>query len=326
MTSLMSKRARLEAAITGRPVDRPPVALWRHWPSDDQRADDLVWATLTFQKRYDFDFIKISPSSNYCLADYGQTSTWLGNEEGTRVWGARLIQRPEDWLTLKPLDPHQGLLGEITRAVFAVGKEMPDTPFIPTIFNPLAQAKNLAGEALLSHVRLYPDAVKAGLDTLAESILRFIEAVKLAGIAGVFLAMQHASVAKLTEAEYRAFGVPYDLRILEAAGGWFNLLHLHGADVMFDLAASYPAQAINWHDLETPPSLAEGQARFGGAVCGGLRQWETMVRGTPETVRAEVRAAIEATGGQRLIIGTGCVTPITAPASHLRAVREAVEA
>lgn len=325
MTPRMSKRDRLQAAVSGNPVDRPPVALWRHWPSDDQRADDLVWATLTFQKQYDFDFIKISPASNYCLADYGQTSTWLGNEEGTRVWGNRFIQRPDDWLALKPLDPRKGLLGEITGAVFAVGKNAGDTPFIPTIFNPLAQAKNLAGEALIPHLRLYPDAVKAGLDTLAESILRFIEAVKPAGLAGVFLAMQHASVTKLTEAEYRAFGVPYDLRILEAAGGWFNLLHLHGADVMFDLASGYPAQAINWHDQETPPSLAEGQARFGGAVCSGLRQWETMVRGTPESVRAEVKAAIAATGGRRLIIGTGCVTPITAPASHLRAAREAVE-
>lgn len=321
----MTKRERLEAAIVGEPVDRPPISLWRHWPGDDQRADDLAWATLNFQQRYDFDFIKITPSSNYCLAGYGQESTWLSNEEGTRAWGRRLIQTPEDWLKLKPLDPREGLLGEVTQAVFAIGKGAPDVPFIPTIFNPLAQAKNLAGDALIPHLRLYPDAVKTGLDTLAESILRFIEAVKPSGMAGVFLAMQHASVTKLTEAEYKTFGVPYDLQILEAAGGWFNLLHLHGSDVMFDLAASYPAQAINWHDLETPPTLAEGKTRFGGAVCGGIKQWETMVRGTPQAVKAEVKAAIAATGGRRLIIGTGCVTPITAPTSNIKAARQAVE-
>jgi uroporphyrinogen decarboxylase len=42
---------------------------------------------------------------------------------------------------------------------------------------------------------------------------------------------------------------------------WFNLVHLHGTHVMFDLVADYPAQVINWHDQETPPSLAEALSR-----------------------------------------------------------------
>jgi uroporphyrinogen decarboxylase len=321
----MTKQDRLKAAISGAAVDRPPIALWRHWPSDDQRADDLAWTTLNFQKQYDFDFIKIGPSSNYCLAGYGQTSQWLSNDEGTRVWGERIIQTPEDWLKLKPLDPNQGIMGEVAKAVHAVGQSASNVPFIPTIFNPLAQAKNLAGDNLLPHLRLYPEAVKTGLATITESTLRFIEVVKPSGMAGIFLALQHATYNLLTEAEYKTFGLENDLRLLEATGGWFNVLHLHGVNVMFDLVATYPVQVINWHDQETPPSLVEGQARFAGAVCGGLRQWETMVRGTPEAVRAEVKKALAETGGKRFIVGTGCVTPITAPTSHIRAARQAVE-
>jgi uroporphyrinogen decarboxylase len=138
--------------------------------------------------------------------------------------------------------------------------------------------------------------------------------------------LQHATYDLLTEEEYREFGRPYDLRILEAVqDSWFNLLHLHGSNVMFDLVADYPVQAINWHDRETPPSLREGMDRFPGSLVGGLRQWETMLRGTPDRVRSEVRAAIEETGGSRLVIGTGCVTPITSPLGNIRAVREAVE-
>jgi uroporphyrinogen decarboxylase len=106
---------------------------------------------------------------------------------------------------------------------------------------------------------------------------------------------------------------------------WFNLLHLHGTNVMFDLVADYPVQAINWHDQETPPSLGEAMDRFPKALVGGLRQWETMLRGIPEGVRSEVQAAVEATGRRRLIVGTGCVTPITAPVGNIRAAREAVE-
>jgi uroporphyrinogen decarboxylase len=323
----MSKRKRLEATIAGEAVDRPAAALWRHWPVDDQRAEDLARSTLDFQRTFDFDFIKVTPSSNYCLADWGAVSYWEGNQEGTREWGPRVVQSAEDWTRLRPLDPSSGLLDEIRRALHLIGGEVgEEVPFIQTIFNPLAQARNLAGERLLADLRQHPEALKAGLETITQTIVRFIEAARPSGMAGIFLALQHATYDLLNEAEYREFGRPYDLRILEAADGlWFNLLHLHGTHVMFDLVAEYPVQAINWHDQETPPSLAEAKGRFPGALVGGLRQWETMLRGTPERVGSEARAAIEETGGRRLVIGTGCVTPITAPIVNIRAARDAVE-
>jgi uroporphyrinogen decarboxylase len=104
-----------------------------------------------------------------------------------------------------------------------------------------------------------------------------------------------------------------------------NVLHIHGSRVMFDVVADYPVQVVNWHDRETAPTLREGQARVKGAVLGGLRQWETMLRGTPEDVQREAQDAMEQTGGRRFILGTGCVTPITAPWANLRAARGAVD-
>ncbi|MBN1995274.1 MAG: uroporphyrinogen decarboxylase [Anaerolineae bacterium] len=327
MTITMTKRQRLEATIAGATVDRPPVALWRHWPVDDQTGEGLARATLAFQRAYDFDFIKITPSSNYCLAGYGATTIWEGNQEGTRSWGPRVIQSPEDWTRLQPQDPGQGLLAEIIKANRLIGQAVGEkTPFIQTIFNPLSQAKNLAGERLLSDLRQHPEAMKAGLAVITESILRFIEALKPTGASGIFLAVQHASYNLLTEAEYREFCQPLDRQILAATEGmWFNLIHLHGVNVMFDLVGAYPGQAINWHDVETPPALAEARNRTEMALCGGLRQWETMVRGTPEMVIAEAKAAFEATAGQRFILGTGCVTPITAPTGNILAARQAVD-
>ena len=326
--SQMIKRERLEATIAGRPVDRVAVALWRHWPGDDQSGEELAKDTLAFQRDYDFDFIKVGPASNYPIEGWGQTSRWVGNtDEGTREWGPRAIRRPEDWTRLRPLNPREGLLGEMGKALAIVGKQVRDeVPFIMTVFNPLAQAKNLAGDRLNADLHQHPDALRAGLETITETTVRFIESVRKTGIAGVFLALQHASYDLLSEDEYREFGSPYDLRVLEATEGcWFNLLHLHGSNVMFDLAAGYPVQAINWHDQETPPSLMEALGHFGGALVGGLRQWETMLRGTPEQVTAEVRAARAQTDDRRLIIGTGCVTPVTTPLGNIRAARVAVE-
>ena len=131
----------------------------------------------------------------------------------------------------------------------------------------------------------------------------------------------------LTREEYARFGVAFDRQVLDVLGdgAWFNVLHLHGLDVMFDLLADYPVQAINWHDRETSPTLAEAMAQTPRALIGGLRQWETVVRGTPADVRTEAEDAIQQTGGRRLIVGTGCVTPIVAPMGNLRAARESVD-
>jgi uroporphyrinogen decarboxylase len=202
-----------------------------------------------------------------------------------------------------------------------------EVPFIQTIFSPLAQAKNLSGhDRLLVHLRQAPDLLRAGLETITETTIRFVEACIGTGIAGIYYAASMAAYESLSETEYHSFGEPYDRQILAAAEEcWFNMVHLHGVDVMYDLVASYPAQALNWHDRETPPSLAEGMQRFPGAVSGGLGRWDDLLRGTPDDVRARSADAIQQTGGMRLILSSGCVVPVNAPFSNLRAVRQAVE-
>jgi uroporphyrinogen decarboxylase len=323
---MMTKAERLQAAIRGEPVDRPPVALWRHFPGDDQCPQDLATETVAFQRRYDFDFVKVTPASSFCLQDWGAEDVWMGNMEGTREYTVYPVRVPEDWRNLRLLEPTQGALGAQLEVLRLIARDLGETPFIQTIFSPLAQAKNLVGEEnLLVHLRRWPDALHAGLETITATTIRFVEAARATEIAGIFYAVQHAQYRLLSEEEYRAFGRPYDLRILEAALGlWLNVLHLHGNDVMVDLLADYPVQVINWHYREMWPSLAEAQERFGGAVCGGLQQWEVMVRGTPEAVRVQAADAITQTGGRRFILGTGCVPPIVAPACNIRAAREAV--
>jgi uroporphyrinogen decarboxylase len=323
----MDKRERLQAVIKGERADRVPVALWRHFPVDDQRPEDLAASTLAFQQQYDFDFVKVTPASSFCVKDWGAEDAWRGDPEGTRAYTRRVVARPEDWTALRVLDPRAGHLGAQLRALELIRDGLGGrTPFIQTIFSPLSQARNLAGaEDLAVHVRQHPDELKAALAVITETTLRFVEAAQRTGIDGIFYAVQMASTRIFAESEYREFGEPHDRQILEAARVfWLNVAHVHGDAVMFDLVARYPAQVINWHDRETPPGLAEGQRQFSGAVCGGIRQWETMVRGTPGQVRAEARQAIEATGGRRFILGTGCVTPIVAPWANLRAARDAV--
>jgi uroporphyrinogen decarboxylase len=334
----MTNRERLEAAIRGDAVDRPPVALWRHFPGDDQDPIELAASTVAFQEQYDFDLIKVTPASSFCVQDWGAQDRWEGNQEGTRIYTRQVIHSAADWYELQPLDVEKGALGGQLRCLEQIQHLLNDgagqrhallgqVPYIQTIFNGLSQAKYLAGrDTVTAHMRENPAALKAALDVITDTSVRFVEAARKRGIAGIFLAVQHASYSLLSEAEYTEFGLPYDLRLLEAADGlWLNVLHLHGERVMFDLLSRYPVAVFNWHDRETPPNLKEGQAKVKGAVLGGLRQWETMLRGTPDEVRAEAQDAIARTGGRRFILGTGCVTPITSPWANIRAARLAVD-
>jgi uroporphyrinogen decarboxylase len=325
---MMDHRQRLETTIAGLTPDRVPVALWRHFPVDDQRPDSLAAAHTDFQKHYDFDLVKVTPESTYMVKGWGVADQWTGNPEGTRVYLERGVRQAQDWARLKRLDPRRGQLGDQLAALGMITKELgPETPVVMTIFSPFGQARKLAGEdAMLSHFRRHPDVFAQGLETITETTIDFISELRQTGVAGIFYAVQLGQYHKFSLSEFETLCLPYHRRILEAAGDfWLNILHLHGREVMFDQVVDLPVQVINWHDRETAPDLKSGQLAFKGAVCGGLRQWDTMVLGTPQQVAAEALEAIDETGGQRFILGTGCVVPITAPHGNLMAARRIVE-
>jgi uroporphyrinogen decarboxylase len=328
VTGQLTHRERMESLLADRTPDRLPVALWRHFPVDDQEPGSLARATCDFQEQYDFDLIKITPSSSFQIKDWGAIDVWKGNPEGTREYGERVIQKPEDWLKLKALDPGKGwLAGQIHCASLVSSRYSASTPVLQTIFSPLAQAKNLAGnERLIVHLRQHPEMVLQALETITETTIGFIKALVKTGVDGIFFAVQHAQQSLLTTDEFNRFGKTYDLQVLQAARPlWCNLVHIHGENILFDQVCDYPVQIFNWHDQSTPPDLRQGLSLVDGAVCGGLKQWQTLVLGDPALVRREAKAAMDQTGHRGLLLGTGCVTPVTAPAGNILAARHAVE-
>ena len=324
----LKKRERVEAAIAGDAVDRIPVSAWRHHPVDDQSPGTFAAATLAFQREFDFDFVKVTPASSYCLREWGVRDSWRGHAHGTREYNSPPINSLDDWGKIAIYDPRVGDMGKVLSALELIGAQLEaGTPFIPTIFSPLSQARNLAGdEKLLSHMRQEPDVIRGALQVITEQTLEFLEVCRATNMSGIFYAVQWASYVHLSETEYGVFGRPYDLQILRSVSDlWLNVLHMHGNDIMFEMATEYPAAIMNWHDMETEPNLRDGLERWSRAVCGGIRQEATLVQGSADEVRKEALKAIKTTGGRRLVLGTGCVTPIVTPYGNLRALRTVVE-
>jgi uroporphyrinogen decarboxylase len=328
-------RERMQACLKNDPaLDHPPVALWRHFPVDDQNPDTLAAATLDFQRHYDFDLVKVTPASSFAIKDWGAEDAWEGSTEGTRRYTKHVIQRAQDWELLSVLDPLKSpnLSGQINCLRQIRSALGPHVPLLQTIFSPLAQAKNLAGgDVLIAHLRQYPEAVLKGLQTIAATTRRFVEAAMQTGIDGIFYAVQHAQAGLLNQDEYKTFGLPFDQATTQpAASLWCNLLHIHGLKIYFDLVTQSLCRdnlfpIVNWHDRETYPSLEEALTSEVSpqVCCGGISQ-RTVVFGDAAQVRAEAMDAMQQTRTRRLLLGTGCVVPIIAPHGNIQALKAVV--
>lgn len=324
----MQRRERLERTFAGEETDRVPVALWRHFPGDDQRAADLARSTVDFQTAYDWDFVNLTPAAAYSVIDYGVQDVWEGSPSGVRVISKRAVNRSLDWTALRTLDPMRGELGKALDALRLVGDALgSEVPLVMTVVSPLAQAGLVAGdEVLLRHMRQHPDRVKSGLSVLTESTLRMIDAMRRLPVAGIFYHIEHANYATLSEPEYREFGLPYDQRILDTLPDrfWFNCAQLSGNDPMFRVARELKVHAINWCDRDTEPPLSQARLMVDGALCGGLSARQHLLIGTPTMIRDAARDAMAQMNGRRLILATGCAVGANTPLSNLRAARECV--
>jgi len=181
----MTKRERVQAALARQPVDRPPVAFWRHVPEVDHTSAGLAEAMLAFQRRWDLDLIKIMSSGVYCVEDWGCRVAYRGSPNGAKTCTQHAIRQVSDWAKLKPLDPGQGALGrelEALRLILA-GREG-DVPVLHTVFAPLTIARKLAGDRLLDFPMVPPKytAEKGNqgmaLKPVGTGPYRFVELVK----------------------------------------------------------------------------------------------------------------------------------------------------
>ena len=308
----MTKLERIQAAIRRQSTDRPPYAFWRHFPDVDRSAAARAQATLRFHDRYGSDFLKVTPTGGYAVEDWGCVEGDEVMPDGHRPCAHHAVNAPEDWKKIRRVAMESSAwASHVETIIRCVVDKRADCPTLPTVFSPLSLARKLSGDRLNYDLKENPQAVTGALEAITETILAFMEACFREGAQGIFYSVQAASTSFHTEEDYRRFGEPYDRRILEAvrSRSLLIILHCHGENLMFDRLAALPADAWNWDDRRSGPSLKEGKTRVPGAVIGGLNQWTTLKDGSVEDAKAEAEDALAQTGQVGLILGTGCVLP-----------------
>lgn len=306
----MNKIERVTAALAGAEVDRPPFSFWYHFGLQHMPGTKHAEVEIDFYHQYDLDFLKVMSDYPYPLPD-----------------GLEAIETEDHWKRIEPVAPSNECWSEqlsaLSKINAAIGKE---AMFIETIFSPWITARRLARSGGLATAReRYPETLLDAMNAIATSLAGYARQAIERGGAGIFLSLGAATDDVMAAEEYKTWGRPFDLKILEAVSeAPFNVLHIHGKRIHFNAVSDYPVSALNWSHLLTEPSLIEGKRRSGKTVLGGINESDASHISAPE-IREQVKNAIREVGVRGLIVTPGCSVSTDTRERSLRAIRVAVE-
>jgi uroporphyrinogen decarboxylase len=324
----MSRRDRLGATVRREPVDRPPYAFWRHFPTADRSPAGLAQATLRFHDRYGSDFLALVPPAGYAAQAWGcQEVAETARPDGSRDCAHCAVGHPEDWRAVQPLDPAAAPgYSDVVEALVRVGfdRRIGDAPVVVVLPAPSTIAARLGGGRLGAHLREWPGLVGDALRALAETQLRFAELCLSEGLAGVLYTVQVPDEPALGTAAYADLLEPHDRAVLEGLGGRASLRVVHvTGPLAFARVTTWPADVVTWRPGRGLPLLAEDHARLAGAALGGLDA-QSLHDEPPDHAVAAVRAALTSVGERGLIVGPGGPVWPDTPDEVLTAVVRAV--
>jgi uroporphyrinogen decarboxylase len=328
----MNGRRRVEAALSMRVADRPPVGAWGHTYREEWSPEALAAITVERARRFGWDFVKFQPRASCFAEAFGSVYRSSGHRLRAPILIQAAVPHIESWssthlVSRKALDDQVDSIGIVARELGV------DVPVIQTVFSPITVGGYLVGKSqsrVVGELRKHPEIVGPALERIAEALVDFSRRSVEAGAAGIFYAISGYAGGKVVpENVYRDLVLRYDCAVLGAmpAQAWFNVLHLCGSNLNFALARDLPAHAVSWSiQNQGNPSLAEGMRITGRAAMGGLSQRSTLVFGPPDRIRSEAIRAIEDTGGLGLLVAPGCSVPPRARDLNLEAMASAVAA
>ncbi len=325
----MTPRERTIAAIEGESVDRPPAAFWGHDFVREWSAQGLTAAMVESVRSYEYDFLKVNPRATYYSEAWGCRYRASTDGVSSPKLIASVLADAHEVSKLRAVDGTAGPFGEQLEALQLIRNQLGDLPLVQTVFSPLSVVGRLCTDRSIARRWMdeSPDALHAALAVVSDTLAVYAHACLGAGADGIFLATTEWASHDLTTVEqYNTFGRQYDLRVLDAvAGAPMNVLHVCRPNNMLAELLDYPVSVVNW--AQHAPgnlSLAEVLPMTDKAVMGGVDERHVLLRGSPNDVRAQVREAINETGGLRFLLAPGCSIEPTTPPENISAAMAAL--
>ena len=272
---------RVDRAMAGREVDRPPFSFWHHFGL--KTPEEHAKATLEFHRRYKTDIVKVMSDFPY--------------------------PKPRGkWYELAVVDnpfPQQIRALELIRDGLNS-----QAYFIETIFNPWNVAEKLSSkEEVLKLKDSNPAALLNALDVIAESQIRHVKRAFHTGASGVLFSVANANKAELSVADYAKFSRPSDKKLLAGiVGAKLNILHLHVEPAYLDQFHDFAFTILNYSDEVSGVPFPTMRAHYPAPVLAGGIDEVHYKSLTPDQIRSQWKAAAAA-AGPKYILTPGCSVP-----------------
>jgi uroporphyrinogen decarboxylase len=279
----MTSKERVDRALKGADVDRPPFSFWHHFLDESKSGEEHARSTLQFHDEFHTDLVKV-------MSDYPYPKP-------EREWYALREEKnpfPQQIRALELI--RDGLHGQAY--------------FVETLFNPWKVAENLSSVAEVRRLQKEkPQALLDALELIAKSEANHARRAVAAGAAGVFLAIANAQDDLMTQADYAKFSEPFDKLVLESVrSAPLNVLHLHGDKVYLDgFYRGWAASAINYSMHGTGVPISKVREGYSGVILGGIDEVNYRKLSPAELKRQWTEAAQAA--GKKFILTPGCSVP-----------------
>jgi uroporphyrinogen decarboxylase len=313
----MKAAAKFKTIFSNKNPEYLPRTLWKHHPTEES-CEKFVKATLEFNALQNFDIIKITPNSSFCIQGYGCLIEAYGSIFGN------VIYRPafndiKDWSKLTRLDPTKGTLGVQVESTKKIYEKIGVSQLVfQTIFSPLAQAINLIGLVpLLHYTNASPSHVWDVIEILAATTKNYIQAIA-PYVDGFCYAIQESPHLTRFPQTFMDLYHKTNIELLEANPSLIKMMHLHGSVHEFSRFCRYPLDILHWDEEASGISLKSGKALFPGVVSGGISWPDGGWKSCDELARA-CHATRMRVGTERFLLAPACVIPYQTPPTLIEA-------
>ncbi|MBC8014968.1 MAG: uroporphyrinogen decarboxylase family protein [Sporomusaceae bacterium] len=239
-----------------------------------------------------------------------------------------IVETPADVSKVKVVDPWKdGRLPVYLKAAKHIINEIGEQVFVGCIFAaPFTTASHLRGtETFIRETYKNPGLVKELLELSKASAFAMIDALAELGVVPVIVEPV-ASSSLISPRQFEKFALPHLTEIVARshAKGMPICLHICGKTLpIIEMMAATGANILSVDQID----LAAAKNLVGTKTCllGNVKPAETLLKGTPASVTAEVRNIIEQAGDspKGLIISSGCEVPFNTPPENLDALMTA---
>jgi uroporphyrinogen decarboxylase len=282
-----------------------PAAFFLHFDAREHFGKAAVEKHLEYFRFTGMDFVKIQ---------YERTFPAIPE-----------IRTPGDWKRMPRygLDFYGPQLEVVEGLVKAAGQE---ALVLCTLYSPFMCAGQTVGRSVLvKHIEEDGEAVRAGLDAIAESLLGFVRECRRLGVDGFYASTQGGEKGTFRDPSlFGTYVTPYDLRLMNEIDETcrFNILHV--CDYEAPYADLTPVLRYPGHVVSCSPRLTTGDVglrelgrRFGRPIMGGLDRKGIVATGTDDEIRRAATDVLKA-APDRFILGADCTVPSEARWEGLR--------